>query len=220
MQRPHHQSCSNPMKCIQLDNNDVDGLKQTNKFFVWCPTHSARQITRAVAIKHPRGAFIAASYTPVFFVESMSVFGYFFSIGPNRNDKLRGGDDNSKINLSKEINCSQVKRQQHPLHDKAFSPFPSSFSCNTFNPTKQFSIRQVTHSNFLSLQSLVFLLLQMPSLTYSRPKMDKSRGKGGRLCRVQGSKPGRGGLIRKYAINMNRQVFRERAISMGWKKYR
>ena len=160
MQRPHHQSCSNPMKCVQLGNNDVDGLKQTNKFFVWCPTHSARQIiTRAVAIKHPRGAFIAASYTPVFFVESMSVFGYFFSIGPNRNDKLRGGDDNSKINLSKEINCSQVKRQQHPLHDKAFSPFPSSFSCNTFNPTKQFSIRQVTHSNFLSLQSLVFFVV-------------------------------------------------------------
>ena len=65
-----------------------------------------------------------------------------------------------------------------------------------------------------------FFFLQMPSLTYSRPKMDKSRGKGGRKCRVQGSKPGRGGLIRKYAINMNRQVFRERAISMGWKKYR
>jgi small subunit ribosomal protein S29e len=50
--------------------------------------------------------------------------------------------------------------------------------------------------------------------------MDKSRGKGGRKCRVQGSKPGRGGLIRKYAINMNRQVFRERAVLMGWKKYR
>jgi len=55
---------------------------------------------------------------------------------------------------------------------------------------------------------------------YSRPKMEKSKGKGGRLCRVQGSKPGRGGLIRKYGINMNRQVFRERAIKMGWKKVR
>ena len=50
--------------------------------------------------------------------------------------------------------------------------------------------------------------------------VDKSRGKGGRKCRVQGSKPGRGGLIRKYGINMNRQVFRERAIKMGWKKVR
>tara|TARA_B100000780_G_C21008283_1_gene403653 strand:- start:70 stop:222 length:153 start_codon:yes stop_codon:yes gene_type:complete len=50
--------------------------------------------------------------------------------------------------------------------------------------------------------------------------MEKSKGKGGRLCRVQGSKPGRGGLIRKYGINMNRQVFRERAIKMGWKKVR
>ena len=80
----------------------------------------------------------------------------------------------------------------------------------------------LAHSNFLSLHLcfVVFFFLQMPSLTYSRPKMDKSRGKGGRKCRVQGSKPGRGGLIRKYAINMNRQVFRERAISMGWKKYR
>jgi small subunit ribosomal protein S29e len=27
------------------------------------------------------------------------------------------------------------------------------------------------------------------------------------------------GLIRKYGINMKRQVFRERAIDMGWVKY-
>ena len=46
----------------------------------------------------------------------------------------------------------------------------------------------------------------------------KEYGKGGRACRVTG-RPGGMGLIRKYGINMKRQVFRERAIDMGWEKY-
>ena len=46
----------------------------------------------------------------------------------------------------------------------------------------------------------------------------KAYGKGGRSCRVTG-RPGGMGLIRKYGINMKRQVFRERALDMGWEKY-
>lgn len=43
-------------------------------------------------------------------------------------------------------------------------------------------------------------------------------GKGGRSCRVTGRKGGMG-LIRKYDINMKRQVFRLKAKEMGWVKY-
>lgn len=46
----------------------------------------------------------------------------------------------------------------------------------------------------------------------------KNYGKGSRQCRVTGRKGGMG-LIRKYGIDMKRQVFRERAIDMGWSKY-
>ena len=46
----------------------------------------------------------------------------------------------------------------------------------------------------------------------------KNYGKGSRPCRVTGRNGGMG-LIRKYGINMKRQVFRERAIDMGWVKY-
>lgn len=46
----------------------------------------------------------------------------------------------------------------------------------------------------------------------------KGYGKGSRQCVVTGRKGGQG-LIRKYGINMKRQVFRERAIDMGWMKY-
>lgn len=46
----------------------------------------------------------------------------------------------------------------------------------------------------------------------------KGYGKGSRACRVTGRQGGMG-LIRKYGINMKRQVFRERAIEMGWNKY-
>lgn len=42
--------------------------------------------------------------------------------------------------------------------------------------------------------------------------------KGGRRCRVSGRKGG-AGLIRKYGIDMKRQIFRERASDMGWTKY-
>lgn len=42
-------------------------------------------------------------------------------------------------------------------------------------------------------------------------------GKGGRQCRVCANQ---GGIIRKYGINMCRQCFRERAIQIGFKKYR
>lgn len=43
-------------------------------------------------------------------------------------------------------------------------------------------------------------------------------GKGSRACRVTGRLGGMG-LVRKYGINMKRQVFRERAIAMGFQKY-
>ena len=43
-------------------------------------------------------------------------------------------------------------------------------------------------------------------------------GKGSRACRVTGRLGGMG-LVRKYGINMKRQVFRERAVDMGWVKY-
>jgi small subunit ribosomal protein S29e len=46
----------------------------------------------------------------------------------------------------------------------------------------------------------------------------KGYGKGSRQCVVTGRKGGMG-LVRKYGINMKRQVFRERAIDMGWMKY-
>lgn len=43
-------------------------------------------------------------------------------------------------------------------------------------------------------------------------------GKGSRACRVTGRLGGMG-LVRKYGINMKRQVFRERARDMGFEKY-
>ena len=43
-------------------------------------------------------------------------------------------------------------------------------------------------------------------------------GKGSRQCRVSGRRGGMG-LVRKYGIDMKRQVFRERALEMGWEKY-
>ena len=55
-----------------------------------------------------------------------------------------------------------------------------------------------------------------PSKLYaSHPK---GYGKGSRACVVTGREGGNG-LIRKYGLNMKRQVFRERAIDMGFKKY-
>eukprot|EP00523_Entomoneis_sp_CCMP467_P000115 CAMPEP_0168754804 /NCGR_PEP_ID=MMETSP0724-20121128/19700_1 /TAXON_ID=265536 /ORGANISM="Amphiprora sp., Strain CCMP467" /LENGTH=62 /DNA_ID=CAMNT_0008803315 /DNA_START=522 /DNA_END=710 /DNA_ORIENTATION=- len=46
----------------------------------------------------------------------------------------------------------------------------------------------------------------------------KAYGKGSRACRVTGREGGMG-LVRKYGINMKRQVFRERAKDMGFMKY-
>jgi small subunit ribosomal protein S29e len=46
----------------------------------------------------------------------------------------------------------------------------------------------------------------------------KNYGKGSRPCVVTGRLGGHG-LVRKYGINMKRQVFRERALDMGWVKY-
>jgi len=43
----------------------------------------------------------------------------------------------------------------------------------------------------------------------------KGYGKGSRQCRVTGRLGGMG-LIRKYGINMKRQVFRERAEEWTW----
>ncbi|KAF2091865.1 ribosomal protein S14 [Saccharata proteae CBS 121410] len=51
---------------------------------------------------------------------------------------------------------------------------------------------------------------------YSHPR---TYGKGSRACRVTGEKKGNG-LIRKYGINMSRQVFREQAANIGFVKYR
>jgi small subunit ribosomal protein S29e len=45
-----------------------------------------------------------------------------------------------------------------------------------------------------------------------------NNSKGGRKCRVSGRKGGNG-LIRKYGIDMKRQIFREKAKEMGWSKY-
>eukprot|EP00277_Geminigera_cryophila_P011841 CAMPEP_0179445736 /NCGR_PEP_ID=MMETSP0799-20121207/29173_1 /TAXON_ID=46947 /ORGANISM="Geminigera cryophila, Strain CCMP2564" /LENGTH=68 /DNA_ID=CAMNT_0021234059 /DNA_START=271 /DNA_END=477 /DNA_ORIENTATION=+ len=42
-------------------------------------------------------------------------------------------------------------------------------------------------------------------------------GKGTRECRCSGSQHG---IIRKYGIMMTRRDFREKAETMGWKKYR
>lgn len=57
---------------------------------------------------------------------------------------------------------------------------------------------------------------RVPDKTYATHP--KNYGKGSRQCRVTGRKGGMG-LIRKYGIDMKRQVFRERAIDMGWVKY-
>eukprot|EP00543_Licmophora_paradoxa_P009013 CAMPEP_0202444604 /NCGR_PEP_ID=MMETSP1360-20130828/3613_1 /ASSEMBLY_ACC=CAM_ASM_000848 /TAXON_ID=515479 /ORGANISM="Licmophora paradoxa, Strain CCMP2313" /LENGTH=62 /DNA_ID=CAMNT_0049060627 /DNA_START=572 /DNA_END=760 /DNA_ORIENTATION=+ len=46
----------------------------------------------------------------------------------------------------------------------------------------------------------------------------KNYGKGSRACRVTGRMGGMG-LVRKYGINMKRQVFRERAYDIGFHKY-
>lgn len=87
--------------------------------------------------------------------------------------------------------------------------------------------------NTLRLLTLAFFLLSSSSYRNNKhlPKMAESRkpnklyathpkgyGKGSRACRVTGREGGMG-LIRKYGINMKRQVFRERAIDMGWNKY-
>ncbi|EKX54837.1 small subunit ribosomal protein S29e, cytoplasmic [Guillardia theta CCMP2712] len=42
-------------------------------------------------------------------------------------------------------------------------------------------------------------------------------GKGTRACRCSGNQHG---IIRKYDINMTRRDFREKAETMGWRKYR
>ena len=71
---------------------------------------------------------------------------------------------------------------------------------------------------FLRFKELVDTMAETrkPSKLYdSHPK---GYGKGSRACRVTGRLGGMG-LIRKYGINMKRQVFRERAIDMGWVKY-
>ncbi|OJJ82804.1 ribosomal protein S14 [Aspergillus campestris IBT 28561] len=52
------------------------------------------------------------------------------------------------------------------------------------------------------------------SVWYSRPR---KYGKGSRGCRVCSN---RGGLIRKYGMNICRQCFREKATDIGFNKYR
>ncbi|KAF2021008.1 ribosomal protein S14 [Aaosphaeria arxii CBS 175.79] len=51
---------------------------------------------------------------------------------------------------------------------------------------------------------------------YSRPR---NYGKGSRGCVVTGDKK-KSGIIRKYGLNMSRQVFREKAADIGFHKYR
>jgi len=55
-------------------------------------------------------------------------------------------------------------------------------------------------------------------LFMSHPDAGKQGSKGSRVCRVSGRRGGYG-LIRKYGIDMKRQVFRLRALDMGWVKY-
>jgi small subunit ribosomal protein S29e len=100
-------------------------------------------------------------------------------------------------------------------------------SIDCFNSPHSF--RVVSFEFFLSLfnQNCILstlyykLLLKMaesrkPNKLYATHP--KGYGKGSRACRVTGREGGMG-LIRKYGINMKRQVFRERAIDMGWNKY-
>jgi len=50
---------------------------------------------------------------------------------------------------------------------------------------------------------------------------NKKHAKGGRTSRANASKrQGRGGLIRKYGLNMSRQEFRQYATDIGFVKYR
>eukprot|EP00291_Cryptomonas_curvata_P018537 CAMPEP_0172158612 /NCGR_PEP_ID=MMETSP1050-20130122/4472_1 /TAXON_ID=233186 /ORGANISM="Cryptomonas curvata, Strain CCAP979/52" /LENGTH=74 /DNA_ID=CAMNT_0012828029 /DNA_START=17 /DNA_END=241 /DNA_ORIENTATION=- len=51
------------------------------------------------------------------------------------------------------------------------------------------------------------------------PKTDGKviSGKGTRECRCSGNQHG---IVRKYGLNMTRRDFREKAETMGWKKYR
>jgi len=48
-------------------------------------------------------------------------------------------------------------------------------------------------------------------------KLTCLNGKGNRSCRVCANQ---GAIIRKYDINMCRQCFRERAVQIGFAKYR
>jgi len=81
------------------------------------------------------------------------------------------------------------------------SCFPSSLHSRTNQSSPHYRLRMGDHTK--------------NKLYMSHPK---GYGKGSRQCRVTGRLGGMG-LIRKYGINMKRQVFRERAEDMGWKKY-
>lgn len=85
--------------------------------------------------------------------------------------------------------------------------------------------------NFYQCLKTSYILLRFLLVVNTGLKMVESRkpdklyathpsayGKGSRACRVTGRLGGMG-LVRKYGINMKRQVFRERALDMGWEKY-
>jgi small subunit ribosomal protein S29e len=76
----------------------------------------------------------------------------------------------------------------------------------------------LTHPFFCSLLLLSSVMAESRKPDKLYATHPKGYGKGSRACRVTG-RMGGNGLVRKYGINMKRQVFRERAIDMGWSKY-
>lgn len=71
---------------------------------------------------------------------------------------------------------------------------------------------------FFSLLSSIVTMAETRKPNKLYATHPKGYGKGSRACRVTGRNGGMG-LVRKYGINMKRQVFRERAIDMGFMKY-
>lgn len=81
--------------------------------------------------------------------------------------------------------------------------------------SRQFLLQRLTISFLIGSLSKMAETRTPNKLYATHPK---GYGKGSRACRVTGRLGGMG-LIRKYGINMKRQVFRERAIEMGWEKH-
>jgi small subunit ribosomal protein S29e len=74
----------------------------------------------------------------------------------------------------------------------------------------------VVENRFYNLETKNMAESRKPNKLYATHP--SNYGKGSRACRVTGRLGGMG-LVRKYGINMKRQVFRERARDMGFEKY-